>query len=82
MGKRIELAPKLTPTEDKVMRRYARWMTDKEISKDLNIKLVTLKCHRNNIMWKLGLYNLPQIYREAIKRYGNPVDPNYIAVDL
>ena len=50
MGKRIEPAPKLTPTEDKVMRRYARWMTDKEISKDLNIKLVTLKCHRNNIM--------------------------------
>jgi DNA-binding NarL/FixJ family response regulator len=81
-SKRIEPAPELTPTEDKVMRRYARWMTDKEISKDLNIKLVTVRCHRNNITWKLGLYNLPQIYREAIKRYGNPDDPNYIEVDL
>ena len=81
-SKRIEPAPELTPTEEKVMRRYARWMIDKEISKDLNIKLVTVRCHRNNIMWKLGLYNLPQIYREAIKRYGNPDDPNYIEVAL
>lgn len=81
--KRVELpAPALTLTEDKVMRRYARWMTDKEISVDLNIKLVTVKCHRTNIMWKLGLYNTPQIYREAIKRYGNPDDPNYVEVDL
>lgn len=81
-SKRIEPAPKLTPTEEKVMRRYARWMTNKEISKDLNIKLVTVGCHRTNIMWKLGLYNTPQIYREAIKRYGNPDDPNYIEVAL
>lgn len=82
-SKKIELpAPKLTPAEEKVMRRYARWMTDKEISKDLNIKLVTVKSHRNNIMWKLGFYNTPQIYREAIKRYGNPDDPNYIEVTL
>ncbi|SFN58541.1 DNA-binding response regulator, NarL/FixJ family, contains REC and HTH domains [Nitrosospira briensis] len=81
-SKRIEPAPKLTPTEDKVMRRFARWMTNKEVSKDLNIKLVTVRCHRTNIMWKLGLYNTPQLYREAIKRYGNPDDPNYIWVDL
>ncbi|SFO06185.1 two component transcriptional regulator, LuxR family [Nitrosospira briensis] len=75
-------APELTPTEDKVMRRFARWMTNKEISEELKIKLVTVRSHRNNIMWKLGLYNTPQLYREAIKRHGNPDDPNYIWVDL
>ncbi|MEO8991535.1 MAG: response regulator transcription factor [Nitrosospira sp.] len=75
-------APELTPTEDKVMRRFARWMTNKEISEDLKIKLVTVRSHRNNIMWKLGLYNTPQLYREAIKRHGSPDDPNYIWVDL
>jgi DNA-binding NarL/FixJ family response regulator len=74
-------APELTPTEDKVMRRFARWMTNKEISEELKIKLVTVRSHRNNIMWKLGLYNTPQLYREAIKRHGNPDDSNYIWVD-
>lgn len=77
-----EPAPKLTPSEEKVMRRFARWMTTKEVSEDLGLKLAGVRAHRNNIMWKLGLYNTPQLYREAIKRYGNPDDPNYIWVDL
>lgn len=71
---------KLTPAEDRVLRRFARWMTTKEVSEDLGLKLAGARAHRNNIMWKLGLYNTPQLYREAIKRYGNPDDPNYIAV--
>jgi DNA-binding NarL/FixJ family response regulator len=71
---------KLTPSEKKVMRRFARWMTTKEVSEDLGLKLAGARAHRNNIMWKLGLYNTPQLYREAIKRYGNPDDPNYIAI--
>jgi DNA-binding NarL/FixJ family response regulator len=75
-------APELTATEDKVMRRFARWMTNKEISEELKIKLVTVRSHRTNIMWKLGLYNTPQLYREAIRRHGNPDDPNYICVDM
>ncbi|WP_074748547.1 response regulator [Nitrosospira multiformis] len=77
-----EPAPKLTPSEEKVMRRFARWMTTKEVSEDLGLKLAGVRAHRNNIMWKLGLYNTPQLYREAIKRYGNPDDPNYIEIDL
>jgi DNA-binding NarL/FixJ family response regulator len=71
---------KLTPSEKKVMRRFAKWMTTKEVSEDLGLKLAGARAHRNNIMWKLGLYNTPQLYREAIKRYGNPDDPNYIAI--
>lgn len=74
--------PKLTLSEEKVMRRFARWMTTREVSEDLGLKLTGVRAHRNNIMWKLGLYNTPQLYREAIKRYGNPDDPNYIWVDL
>jgi len=72
--------PKLTPSEEKVLRRFARWMTTKEVSEDLGLRLPGVRAHRNNIMWKLGLYNTPQLYREAIKRYGNPDDPNYIAI--
>jgi DNA-binding NarL/FixJ family response regulator len=71
---------KLTPSEKKVMRRFAKWMTTKEVSEDLGLKLAGARAHRNNIMWKLGLYNTPQLYREAIRRYGNPDDPNYIAI--
>lgn len=62
------------------MRRFASWMTTKEVREDLGLKLFGAKAHRNNIMWKLDLYNTPQLYREAIKRYGNPDDPNYIAI--
>lgn len=72
--------PKLTPSEEKVLRRFARWMTTKEVSEDLGLRLPGVRAHRNNIMWKLGLYNTPQLYREAIKRYGNPDDPNYIVI--
>lgn len=72
--------PELTPSEEKVLRRFARWMTTKEVSEDLGLKLSGARAHRNNIMWKLGLYNTPQLYREAIKRYGNPDDPNYIPI--
>ncbi|WP_176754616.1 response regulator transcription factor [Nitrosospira sp. Nl5] len=75
-------ASKLTPSEEKVMRRFARWMTTREVSEDLGLKLPGVRAHRNNIMWKLDLKNTPQLYREAIKRYGNPDDPNYIWVDL
>ena len=78
--KPVPPVPKLTPSEEKVLRRFARWMTTKEVSEDLGLKLAGVRAHRNNIMWKLGLYNTPQLYREAIKRYGNPDDPNYLAI--
>lgn len=73
---------KLTRSEEAVMRLFAQWMTNKEISQQRGIKLSTVKTHRNNIMWKLGLNNTPQLYREAIRRYGNPDDPHYIEVKL
>lgn len=72
--------PKLTLSEEKVLRRFAQWMTTREVSENLGLRLPGVRAHRNNIMWKLGLYNTPQLYREAIKRYGNPDDPNYIAI--
>jgi DNA-binding NarL/FixJ family response regulator len=63
---------KLTPSEEIVMRLFAQWMTNQEICLQLKIKLSTAKTHRNNIMWKLGINNTPELYREAIRRYGNP----------
>lgn len=72
--------PKLTLSEEKVLRRFAQWMTTREVSENLGLRLPGVRAHRNNIMWKLGLYNTPQLYREAIRRYGNPDDPNYIAI--
>lgn len=63
---------KLTPSEEVVMRLFAQWMTNQEICQQLKIKLSTVKTHRNNIMWKLGINNTPELYREAIRRYGNP----------
>ena len=64
----------LTKREDEVMRLYAKWMTTEQISKELELKLSGAKAHRNNIMWKLGLYNTTELLREAIRRYGNPDD--------
>ena len=62
----------LTPSEEIVMRLFAQWMTNQEVCQQLKIKLSTVKTHRNNIMWKLGISNTPELYREAIRRYGNP----------
>lgn len=39
------------------------------------LKTENCSSYRNNIYWKLGLNNAPQLYREAIRRYGNPDDP-------
>ncbi|SDA19607.1 two component transcriptional regulator, LuxR family [Nitrosospira sp. Nsp18] len=66
---------RLTESEKSVLRLFAQWMTNEEISQKLGIALATVKTHRHNIYWKLGINNVAQLYREAIKRYGNPDSP-------
>ena len=61
----------LTPREEEVMRLFGQWMTTEGISEKLKLKLSTVKTHRNNIMWKLGLNNTPELYKAAVERYGN-----------
>lgn len=64
--------PELTKREDEVMRLFAHWLTTKEVSRKLGISVSAVKSHRNNIISKLDINNAPGLYREAIRRYGNP----------
>jgi DNA-binding NarL/FixJ family response regulator len=66
---------RLTEGEKSVLRLFAQWMTNDEISQELKIAPATVRTYRNNIYWKLGINNVAQLYREAIKRYGNPDSP-------
>ncbi len=74
-GERSPPYTRLTEGEKVVLRLFAQWMTNEEISQELGVALATVKTHRHNIYWKLGINNVAQLYREAIKRYGNPDSP-------
>lgn len=60
----------LTPKEVQVMRLLANWMTREQIGQELGIVPATVNCHCNNIMWKLDLNSTPELYKEAVRRYG------------
>lgn len=54
---------RLTPTEERVVRRIAKGMVNKEIANDLRITTNTLKIHLRHIYAKIRLFRKPNRVR-------------------
>lgn len=65
----------LTAKEEEVLKLIANEKEDKEISQILNIKPVTVRTHRANIMSKRNITNAVDLYRFARKLFPNLNDP-------
>ncbi len=61
------VANKLTPRETEVLKLVADSRRSREIAEILNLSTKTVEHHRSNIMQKLGLRNIVQLIRYAIK---------------
>jgi len=55
----------LTPRERDVMVRVAVGQMNKQIAADLGISLVTVKCHRGQLMRKMGARSVADLVRKA-----------------
>ncbi|PLP97508.1 response regulator transcription factor [Cupriavidus pauculus] len=55
----------LTPRERDVMNRVAVGQMNKQIAADLGISLVTVKCHRGQVMRKMGARSVAELVRKA-----------------
>jgi two-component system NarL family response regulator len=54
--------------EQEVLALLAEGRLSREIAEQLHISLATVEVHRRNIMHKLGLHNVVQLTRYAIKK--------------
>jgi DNA-binding CsgD family transcriptional regulator len=57
----------LTSREREILQMIAEGKTSKDISAVLNISLNTVNTHRNHIMEKLGIDNIAQLTKYAIR---------------
>ena len=58
----------LTPREMEVLRLVAEGRTNQEIADHLVLSIKTVQAHRANVMEKLGLHDITQLVRFAIRR--------------
>lgn len=63
----LEGLESLTPTERKVLRKVAEYMTSREIAEEFNVSLRTIENHRANISSKLGLHGSHALMKFALK---------------
>lgn len=57
----------LTPREMEVLTHVAEGKTNQEIANQLGISIKTVQAHRANVMEKLGLHDITQLVRFAIR---------------
>ncbi|RJR36552.1 MAG: DNA-binding response regulator [Desulfobacteraceae bacterium] len=57
----------LTRRETEIVALVARGMSSREIAEKLFISVKTVETHRSNVMEKLGLKNLPELVRYAVR---------------
>jgi two-component system nitrate/nitrite response regulator NarL len=55
----------LSPRENEVMRLIGRALSNKEIARELNISIATVKHHVHNILEKLSLFRRTQVMRQV-----------------
>jgi DNA-binding NarL/FixJ family response regulator len=58
----------LTPREGEVLQLIAEGMTNQEIASHLHLSVKTVEAHRTAMMKKLGLHNVADLTRWAIRR--------------
>ena len=58
----------LTPREIEVLKLIATGLTTKEISRSLGIAFKTAACHRARVMEKLGIHEVANLTRYAIRK--------------
>ena len=58
----------LTPREMEVLRLVAEGYTNQDIADQLVLSIKTVQAHRANVMEKLGLHDITQLVRFAIRR--------------
>ncbi|RPI24614.1 MAG: DNA-binding response regulator [Acidobacteria bacterium] len=63
---RVSASP-LTPREAEIVALIADGLTSKEIAEKLVISVKTVETHRANVMEKLGVKNVPELVRYAIR---------------
>ncbi len=63
----VEGLDSLTPTERKILRKIAEYMTSREIADEFNVSLRTVENHRANISSKLGLSGSHALIKFALK---------------
>lgn len=66
-GKNIIKRPYLSIREIQVLQKIANGLTNKMISKELNISVKTVEKHRQSLMDKLSIHNTANLIRYAIK---------------
>ena len=57
----------LTEREREVLQLIAEGKSTKEVAGDLNVSVKTVETHRQNIMHKLEIYNVPDLVRYAVR---------------
>jgi len=57
----------LTPREGEVLTRVANGMTSQQIAEQLGMSVKTVQAHRANVMEKLGLSDVTQLVRFALR---------------
>ena len=68
--------PDLTPRERQVLQRVVDGDCNKEISRALNISLVTVKLHVSNVLSKLGVADRTQAVKAALPTRHHPPSLN------
>ena len=67
VGKQLHLQPLLTHRESEVIELIARGVRRSKIAKQLSLSTKTIDTHRNAAMKKLGLRNVADIVRHALR---------------
>ena len=62
----------LTPRESEVARLLVDRLSDEEISRRLDIRLNTARCHSNRVLGKLGLHSRNDVRSALLERNGGP----------
>ncbi|MFO0774316.1 MAG: helix-turn-helix transcriptional regulator [Nitrospiraceae bacterium] len=66
-AKKSAAGPSLTPRQVEILRCVAQGMTNRETAHRLKISVRTVEVHRFNLMRRLGVRNVAQLLREALK---------------
>lgn len=66
-SKRIDIKGRLTDQETKILRGIVNGLSNKAIAGDLSLSPRTVETHRSNIMRKLGVNNLVDLVKLAMK---------------
>jgi DNA-binding NarL/FixJ family response regulator len=63
-----EPAPGLTPREAEVLQLIAEGLANKQIAGELGLSVKTIEKHRQQVMQKLNIHNIPGLVRHAIDK--------------